>query len=381
MRSKRAIGGSVIILAAVAITVAGCSSDPSGGSGSSADTSPIKIAVAAPFSGSSAALGQYVVDGFQYAMKKYGPEVGGRPIELVKADTQCTPSVAVQAIQQLLADNPVAGVGDPCSGDTAAIRATLLAHKIPVVSANFLANLTTNDPYMYRSEPNSQVLNDAFAKYISESGVKEIGIIHDNTDYGQGCASTMVDGLKKVGISPVSDIEYSTSDTDFSGQILTLKRAGVKALYVEGYATQIAQLIVQIRQLGLNVPIYTSEDAAEGLALKTGGSAMNGIIFATDYVPGSDDLAKAFESSWKEQFGSLPDSAEEILYEPEAILINAIQHAARPVTSESINQAIAATDMQLPSGTVKFQSDHERLSPQLEIGTVKSGETVLVKHT
>ena len=73
----------------------------------------LKIGVLATLSGPSAVLGQHTRDGFQLAVKNLGGKLGGREVEIVVADDELKPDVAVTKVKGLLERDKVDFVVGP----------------------------------------------------------------------------------------------------------------------------------------------------------------------------------------------------------------------------------------------------------------------------
>lgn len=351
----------------------GTSSSSAASSGGGGSSAPLTIGIVTPYSGSSGSYGQYNDEVFQLALRKYGAKVGNRPIQFVKGDTQCTPSVAVQAIHQVLAKNPVEVMSSGCSGDTLAMKPSLTAQKIPATSINLAPNIVTGDPYMWDVAPTMEQINSAFAKYIqSQTHATSVAILHDTTAYGEACDKGMVDGLKAAGMKVGVDASYSPSDTDFSGQILSAKKAGVQAIYIEGYSQQLGEVVKQARQLGITLPIFAPQDADDSAAFQAGGSALKGVVFAEGYTQNSSPASQDFTNEWLKAFPKLEPGANiENFYEAAAVLVKAL-HEVGPnnVNAAAIKKAIGSMDLQMPSGTLKFAANGQRLNPPVFVGKV-----------
>ncbi|MGH2892105.1 MAG: ABC transporter substrate-binding protein [Solirubrobacteraceae bacterium] len=395
--SRKALGRRLVPLFCICgalLAVAGCgssSNSPSGTATSNAgsngsgggSTSPVIIGIATPYSGSSGSYGQYNDEVFKLALQQYGAKVGNRPIQFVKGDTQCTPSVAVQAIHQVLAKQPAVVMASGCSGDTLAMKPLLTAHHIPAVSINLAPGIVTGDPYMWDVAPTMQQINAPFAKYIqSQTHATSVAILHDTTAYGEACDKGMVDGLKAIGVKVGVDASYSFDDTDFSGQILSAKKAGVQAVYIEGYSEQLGEVVKQARSLGLNVPIYAPQDADDSAAFKAGGDALNGVVFAEGYVQNSSPASQKFTSQWKAAFPKLEPGANiENFYEAAVVLVKAL-HQVGPdnINAGAIKKAIAGLKLEVPSGTLQFAATGERLNPPVYIGKVNNNAVSEIKQ-
>lgn len=341
---------------------------------------PIVVANPNPFSGSSATLGEYSTDAFKLALQEVFPSKAARSrIQIVDGDTQCTPSTAVQAIHQILGKNPVVAMSSNCSGDTLAMEPFLERLKIPMVSNNFSPTVVTNDRYDYNALPTLAQIDTALAKYIAAHHVRKIGIIHDTTAYGESVDASVSSALRASGIKVATDSSYSFSDTNYSGQILAAKKANVQAVYVEGYAEQIAQVIKQLRSLGLKLPVYGSLDIDDPAAFKAGGKALNGVVFGTGYMPSHSAASRRFTKLWKAHFGFVPLAVPDFDYESAMVLLTAVKRAEHNPTPAAINTAIAHTNITLPSGKIRFTSSRERSKPTIYIGKIMNNSQVVIK--
>ena len=69
--------------------------------------SAIKIGLVLPYSGVYANFGEGITNGFEYALKKRGGQLGGRPVEILKGDDQLDPKVGGEVTQKLVARDKV----------------------------------------------------------------------------------------------------------------------------------------------------------------------------------------------------------------------------------------------------------------------------------
>ena len=82
-----------------------------------ADDNKIKVGVTATLEGTYTVLGIDGMGGFNAAVKKYGPKVGGKELEFVVASTDATPDSAVRAVRKLIEQDHVQILISPLSGD------------------------------------------------------------------------------------------------------------------------------------------------------------------------------------------------------------------------------------------------------------------------
>ncbi len=339
------------------------------------------IGIIQPYTGDSAYYGQYGDRAFQFAQKAFGKTPGGNTLSFVRGDSKCTPTAAVQAGHQVLAKKPVALLAPACSGDTLALKPLLAAAHVPACSINLAPSITgESNPWVFRIAPSDTVTNKFFALYMKSKGVKSVGIIHDTTGYGQGNDESMAAGLKAAGINVAVDASYEFADTDYSGQIVKLKQVGVDAAYFEGYDVQVANIIKQAKSLGLNVPIYANTNAGNVTALKTGGAAMDGVLFATAFLPGWSPGAKAYTAAWQKAYHQAPDVDQTDLYQCAAVILSALKKVGSHPTGDAMKSAIAKLKLPgMPSGTIRFNSIGDLVNPPVLVGTWANGKTKLVK--
>src|SRR5207237_6946086 len=89
----------------------------------------LKLGMIVTLSGPAAALGQQARDGFNLAVKDLGGKMGGRDVEVVIADDELKPDVAVTKVKGLLERDKVDFVVGPIFSNV------LLAIQKPVVEA------------------------------------------------------------------------------------------------------------------------------------------------------------------------------------------------------------------------------------------------------
>lgn len=366
------LAATLAVILAASLTACGANSSSSGAG------SPIKVVVAVPYSGAAGAYGQITDQAFSLALKNSGPTVDGHPIQLIKVDTQCTPSVAAQAINQALGQHPAA-VFAACAGDTLAMKSLLAARKIPLVTASLTPSVMADQPkYVWDAQPRLAQVTDGLAGYMQAHKGSQVGIINDTTAYGAAVGDSMSQSIKSAGMTVATQATYDPSATDYSGQILRIRRANVNALFVEGYSESVARLISQARSLGITVPIYASPDVYDNTALKAGGASLNGVVFASPYVVNGSASSKNFQSSWQTNYQTIPTFTEEVLYEGVAVLVQALHQAGGRTDESAIGSALDALHMDLPSGNFTFNTDHLRASAPVFIGKVEDGAVVLI---
>src|SRR5581483_8046597 len=369
---KRGLAG---MMAVAGIVATACGST-SGNTGGSADTTPITVGIVMPYTGDESYYGKFADNAWEMAMAKYGSSINGHPIQLVKADSKCSPTDAVTATRDVLARKPVAIMAPACSADTLAMLPITTAAKAPLVSENLAEAVTQQgSAYVWVVNPNDGVTNKFFGSWLVQQGYSHIGIIHDTTSYGQGNSSTLASALTAAGKAPVVNASYTFSATDYSGQILSLKKANVDAAYLEGYDLQAGNLVKQAKSLGLSVPIFLPTIAADDTFAQTAGDAADGVTFVTSFIPGMSPAATQIANDTKSKYGYSANMDSVGIYEQAVAIIQGLKAAGPTATSDQLNTAIGKLSISgLPMGQLSFKSDGEINNPLVVVGTRKNGQ-------
>src|SRR5258705_12692525 len=97
----------------------------------------IKIGLMLPYKGVYGPLAENIDRGFQIALEEYGNKTSGRPIEIIRADDELTPTVGVQKFNKFVQSDTVDLVA-VVIGSNVAMRNSDLADKnnMPMLFAN-----------------------------------------------------------------------------------------------------------------------------------------------------------------------------------------------------------------------------------------------------
>jgi branched-chain amino acid transport system substrate-binding protein len=353
-----------------ALLAAGCGA--SAGAGSAGE---IKVGFVVPYSGSVAKYGQDADHAWQLATEKYGAAVGGRTLTQVKYDDKCQPSAAVGAVKQALGAGVVALIGPTCSGNVTATMAMASRQKIPLITQAYAPQITAGKTgYVWREPASDAVLNANLAQFVKGKGFTKVGVAHDTTGFGQAEGETIVAGLRKVGIEPVATLSYKIGAADFSGEIQRLRAAGVEAVCLMGYDPETSRIAYQLRQLGINVQVFSNQAISYDDSIKVGGAAVEGAFFYAPFLTDMDRF-RPFVDAWQKKYNELPDTEGYMYYLSAVTVIEGLKNVKGAVTGEKLNQAIGQLDVDVDGMTrLGFTDTGDPKCPTVLVGTVSGGK-------
>jgi branched-chain amino acid transport system substrate-binding protein len=333
------------------VAACGSTSSSSGGSGSSGGSTasaassssgkgPIVVGIVTTQSGALSVFGHEIVPAIQLAVNQINSSggVNGRQIKLVTADDMGTTGGAVAAVQRVLAQHPVALMGEILSQLVPPMYPQVAAAKVPMLfggSADSLAaNVAGGSPWYFKvTVDNDSVTRAEFAYAKQHFNLKRTGIVVTDDNIGHTWANDVVAGLKANGLPAPATIQYNcTTCTDYSSQVEKLKAAKVTAVFVTSDAPETAGYMKDASQLGLSVPTLYGQAATYATFFDhlVPATNMDGNISAVDAVPSTTSptpSVKAFSVAYKKIAG---EDATEIVPEWYAAtfwLANAIKTA------------------------------------------------------
>ncbi|MCW2643066.1 MAG: ethanolamine utilization protein EutJ [Dactylosporangium sp.] len=369
----------VAALGVVAFLSSACGAG--GGSGSGSQSGPIKVGFVVPYSGSVARYGQDADEAWALAAEKYGVNVNGRTITPVKYDDKCTPAAAASAVKQALGSGVVALYGPTCSGNVLATQQMAAQSKVPMITGAYSPDITAKgNKYIWRMPPSDAVLNGDLAKFLVKKGWTEVGVLHDNTGFGQAEGKTITDGYKAQGVTSKIDLTYQVGATDFSGEIQRLKSAGVKTVCLEGYDPDTARIALQMHQLGLDVNVCGNQEISYDDSLKVAGEVLNGSYYYSVYLPDSKQLAP-FTTAWRAKYNADPNPEQYEYYLGAVAVIQAIKSIKGNVTAEAVNAAISKLHFDVEGfATLAFTDTGDPKCPTVLVGTIANGKPQTVQE-
>ena len=253
----------------------------------------IKMGIILGFTGPIESLTPAMAASAELAFKEAsdsGSLLGGKKIEVMRADSTCVDSAAATAAAEGLISGGVAAImGADCSGVTGAIATNVaVPNGVVMISPSATSpGLTTLDDkgFFFRTAPSDARGGQILADITKDRKVKSVAITYTNNDYGKGLADVYAAAVKAHGIKVTTVAAHEDGKADYSAEVATLASAGGDAVAVIGYLDQGGKGIIQG-------------------SLDSG--AFDTFILSDGMI--GQSLVDAFGKSLSKSFGSLPGS-------------------------------------------------------------------------
>ena len=357
-----------------------------------ADAPAIKVGAIFAVTGGAANLGGPEAKTAEMLVEKINNEggVNGRKIELIVKDSGGKPENAISLAKQLIEEDKVlAIIGPSTRGETMAIKNICQESKTILLScaaAEDIVNPVAS--YVFKTpQKDSDAVRRIF-QVMKAKGITKIGVITSNDGFGMAGGKQLANLANLAGITIAISEAYDKQETDLTGVLTKVKGQDVNA--VVNWSIVPAQSLVakNMKQIGLDVPLFQSHGFGNIKYVQAGGEAANGTIFPcgrlliAELLPDNHPqkavlvgYKKDYESRYKEDVSTFGGHA----YDAVLILVEGIKKA-KSTNKEKVREAIEnLKGLVGTAGVFHFTPlDHNGLGMDaFEMLTVKDGKFVI----
>jgi len=322
----------------------------------------LKIGIIATLSGPPAVLGQQLRNGFALAVKTLGGKLGGRDVEIVVADDELKPDVAVTKVKALLDRDKVDFVVGPIfSNMLQAIMKPVTDEKAILISPNAgtsnFAGKECNSNFFVTSYQNDQN-HEVLGKYAQDTGVKTVIVMAPNYQAGKDSIA----GFKRYFKGEILDEVYvPLNQLDYSAELSKISAARPEAIFVFLPGGMGVNFVKQFRQAGLGDKIvFLSAFTVDESTLPAQQDAALGMFGGANWAPDLDNPQnKLFVAAYEKEYGAVPASYAFQAYDA-ALLIDSAVRAVKGnlADKDALRAALQKADFQSLRGGFRFNTNH-----------------------
>lgn len=389
---KRILNYCVVLAMVIGIGMNGCSKSKPVSTKQPTPVTPketIKVGAVLSITGPASFLGAPESKTLEMFADKINQSGGvlGHKIELIIKDTGGKPENAVSMTKQLIDENKVLAIlGPSTSGETMAIKTICQEGKTILLScaaAEDIVNPVAS--FVFKTPQKDSDAARWIFKTMKDKGITKVGVISSNDGFGMAGAKQLAALAPDSGITIAISEVYDKQATDLTDILTKLKGKDIQA--VINWSIVPAQSLVakNMKQVGLEVPLFQSHGFGNIKYVQAGGEAANGTIFpagrllVADVLPNNHPQKKLlleykneYEEKYKEDVSTFGGHA----YDALLILVEGIKKA-KNTEPEAVRSAIET--LQGVVGTAGIfnlsAQDHNGLTlDAFEMLTVKDGK-------
>jgi branched-chain amino acid transport system substrate-binding protein len=273
----------------------------------------IKVGLMLPATGTFAALGTAIENGFKLYVQEQGGKIAGREIEYVKVDDESDPAKATDNVNKLVKrDNVDVLVGTVHSGVAMAMARVAKESGTLLIVPNAGADAVTGGmcaPNIFRSSFSNWQPGYATGEAVAKRGHKNVVTITWKYAAGDESVKGFKEAFEKNGGKVVKELSLPFPGVEFQALLTEIAATKPDAVYTFFAGGGAVKFVKDYAAAGLkkSIPLYGSGFLTDG-TLEAQGADADGIITTLHYA---DSLGTpkdtAFRLSYAKTFKLQPD--------------------------------------------------------------------------
>ena len=223
-------------------------------------------------------------------------------------------------------------------------------------------------PFTFKTPHTDKMACEKIFEDLKRRGLTKVGLLSSTAGFGASMRNQCLKVAPAYGIEIVADERYAPGDTDTTPQLGKIKAAGAQGIVNADFGQGPAIVTRNVRQLGLELPLYQSHGVASKSFIDLAGPAAEGVrlpaaaMLVAEQLPDSDpqkkvvvDYKTTYESTQKQPVSTFGGHA----YDGLMLLVQAIERAGS-TDGVKIRDALRATKGFVGTGGVVNMSatDH-----------------------
>ena len=251
----------------------------------------LKVGLMLPYTGTFAALGTAIENGFRLHVAEQGGKLAGREIEFVKVDDESDPSKATDNVNKLVKrDNVDVIIGSVHSGVAMAMARVARESGTILIVPNAGAGAVTGPmcaPNIFRSSFSNWQPGFAMGEEVGRRGHKRVVTITWGYAAGAESVAGFKEGFSKSGGQVIKELSLPFPNVEFQAlltEIASLKPDAVYTFFAGGGAVK---FVKDYSAAGLkkSIPLYGAGFLTDG-TLQAQGADAQGLLTTLHYADG-----------------------------------------------------------------------------------------------
>lgn len=355
-------------LLAAALCAAACRPDREAQTAEAAGDIP--VGVYAALTGDQASFGNATLQGVRLAAEEINAAGGvlGRQIRLIVEDDQGRPDQAASVVTKLItSDNVVAVIGENSSNNSLAAAPICQSNKVPMISPSSTnPAVTEKGDYIFRVCFTDPYQGKALAFFVkNDLKLDAAGVLIDKkNDYSVGLAQFFEEEFTRLGGRITGRQSYSGGDTEFRPQLTALKNGNPQVLFIPGFYTEVGQIAIQARDLGINAPMVGGDGWDSPTVIEIGGKSIDGSYFSDHYFVGDPrPLVRQFVEKIRQRHNKNPEANAALGYDALKIFAAAATRAGSLDTAKVRDEIAKTQNYDGVSGLITMGPDRNPIKP------------------
>ncbi len=280
-------------------------------SGTAMASEPIRVGAFLAVTGKASFLGDPELKTLKLYVDELNAKGGvdGRKIELIHYDTKGKAKEAKTFVNRLIKKDRVhVLIGGTTSGNTLAVIDIVERSKVPFISlAGSVKIIEPVKPWVFKTPHTDRMAAKKIFEDMKRHNISKIALISGNGGFDKSGRAQCLALAPEYGIEIVIDEKYDNNDTDMTAQLTKIRGSEAQAILNFGFGKAPAIVTKNVRQLGIDLPLYQSHGVASMTYIKLAGEAAEGVrlpaaaLIVAEQLP-DDDPQKPVLLSYKKKY-------------------------------------------------------------------------------
>ena len=273
----------------------------------------VKVGFMLPYTGTFAALGNAITNGFKLAITEQGGKLGGRDIEYVTVDDESDPAKAPENVNKLIKRDQVdVIVGTVHSGVAMAMAKAAKDNNALLLVPNAGQDEITGPmcaPNIIRTSFTNSAPGVAMGKVAADRGHKTAVTLTWKYAAGDQSVSGFKQSFEKAGGKVVKELTLPFPTVEFQPLLTEIASLKPDAVYVFFAGGGAVKLVKDYDAAGLrkSIPLYGAGFLTDG-TLQAQGASAEGLLTTLHYADELDNPKNnAFRAAYKKAYTIEPD--------------------------------------------------------------------------
>lgn len=273
----------------------------------------LKVGFMLPATGTFAALGTAIENGFMLYVNEQGGKIGGREVEIFKVDDESDPSKAIDNVNKLIKrDNVDVLVGSVHSGVAMAMANVAKRSGTLMINPNGGADAVTGvmcATNIFRSSFSNWQPGFATGQAMAAKGHKTAATITWKYAAGDEMAKGFKEGFEKGGGKVTKELNLPFPNVEFQALLTEIAASKPDATFAFFAGGGAVKFVKDYAGAGLKekIPLFGTGFLTDG-TLEAQGATANGVLTALHYADGlNTPRDNAFRLAYAKAFKLQPD--------------------------------------------------------------------------
>jgi branched-chain amino acid transport system substrate-binding protein len=273
----------------------------------------IKVGLMLPYTGTYAALGNAITNGFKLAVSEQGGKLGGKEIEYVTVDDESDPAKAPENANKLIKRDKVdVIVGTVHSGVAMALAKAAKDNNALLIIPNAGADEITGPmcaPNIFRTSFSNSSPGYAMGKVAAERGHKTAVTLTWKYAAGDQSVNGFKEAFEKAGGKVTKQLSLPFPNVEFQPFLTEIAALKPDAVYVFFAGGGAVKLVKDYDAAGLkkSIPLYGPGFLTDG-TLEAQGASAEGLLTTLHYADQLDNPKNnAFRAAYRKAYNVEPD--------------------------------------------------------------------------